>query len=244
MKPYYLTLIILSVTILNSCVTTKQLTSESEFLVGSYTFDNSSTQDLSRYGIEAELTEIEFVEDRFGNSNSAVKFNGASSKIECSDDNRNIKNSMTVMAWIKSETGDLPAVVAKYDWHEDNGYALRLREKGEAAMEGRDGNDKYQQSGHKGSLYDNNWHHIVGVVNNNEWKIYVDGELISSSVNENHTIDVSNTSTLTIGAFPVPNGKGNYRNFNGIIDEVLIYNTALNNKQIKSIYTTSKEKSL
>ena len=226
------------------CVTTRKLTKKHESLIGKYTFDNGSIKDLSSQGIDASLTNVEFVEDRFGNRNSAVQFNGTSSRIECSNNDRNITNSITVMAWIKMETGDLPAVVTKYDWHEDKGFSLRLREKGEAAIEGRDGNNKYRQSGHEGSLYDNSWHHIIGVISNNEWIVYVDGKMTSSSINENTSVDLTNTSTLTIGALPVPNGKGNFRYFKGIIDNVLIYNTALDEQQIKKIFKKSKKKSL
>lgn len=243
MKAIFINLCI-GILIFSGCKVSHVIQYDEYGLVAHYSFDNKSIIDSSSYHIDAVLDNIEFTSDRFGNTNSAVMLNGENSKVECGRNNRRIKDKLTVMAWVKTTAGDLPAVVSKYDWHEDKGYSLRLREQGEAAIEGRDGNNKYQQSGFKTSLYDYQWHHIVGVINKNNWTIYVDGNKVSSSTNTNKYVNLSNTSILTFGALPIPNGKGNFRYFNGSIDEVLMFNEAMNDDVIKSIYRMSKTKSL
>ncbi len=83
-----------------------------------------------------------------------------------------------------------------------------------------------------GSLADNQWHHIVftfqsGISNGSHF--YVDGKYISST-----TITVSNqTKGLSIGTGDYP---FNAQYFNGLIDEVKIYNFALTPEQVKYDY--------
>jgi Concanavalin A-like lectin/glucanases superfamily len=77
----------------------------------------------------------------------------------------------------------------------------------------------------------NQWVHIAGVADGSQMKIYVNGEL-SNSTNWTYGIHTTN-SPVTIGCTMqfVPTSY-----FNGQIDEVSLYNTALSDCDIQSIY--------
>ena len=80
----------------------------------------------------------------------------------------------------------------------------------------------------KKSSADNIWYHLV----NSSGTLYVNGETGSGQV-----IPMTNTSgRIIIGN----DSSGNY--FNGIIDEVMIFNTSLTASQVKSLYETSWKK--
>jgi len=81
------------------------------------------------------------------------------------------------------------------------------------------------------NVNDGNWHHVAGVYDGTNKYLYVDG-----------TLDVSTPTTGSISQIsqPVyigntPNAPGNYI-FNGLIDEVSLYNRALSASEIQAIY--------
>ncbi len=81
--------------------------------------------------------------------------------------------------------------------------------------------------------WDLNWHHIVGTYDGTIMKIYADGELVDS-----YTVS---GSIISKPSFPVILGTSqNIYYFNGLIDEVRIYNRALSAEEIKRHYEMSK----
>ena len=80
------------------------------------------------------------------------------------------------------------------------------------------------------NLTDGKWHHIVAVRDADAKKIliYVDGSL-NQQVVDSTTKDMSNTAPLTVGA-------GGGEDFSGVLDEVHIYNRALNASEVKAVY--------
>ena len=85
---------------------------------------------------------------------------------------------------------------------------------------------------------DNNWHHIVGVYDGGtavtDLEIYVDGvHSDTASISQGTYVAMENKSNpLTIGWAPVFGGS----NFDGLIDDVRIYNYALTPLQIRTEY--------
>jgi prepilin-type N-terminal cleavage/methylation domain-containing protein len=89
---------------------------------------------------------------------------------------------------------------------------------------------------------DNNWHYVVGTwdgtINAAGKKIYIDG-----------TLDSQGTSLISVIGQPSyefrvgKDGAGNYK-FNGLIDDVRIYNTAIPTSQIKEQYYAGLNKLL
>jgi RHS repeat-associated protein len=75
---------------------------------------------------------------------------------------------------------------------------------------------------------DTNWHHIVGSFASGTLKIYVDGAL-SASATASFTTATANTNSLNIGL----SGTSDY---NGSLDELALYNTALTATQVTDHY--------
>jgi hypothetical protein len=79
---------------------------------------------------------------------------------------------------------------------------------------------------------DGNWHHVVGVADSSNLilKLYVDGNLVATSSYGGST-QIGN-SELNIGRNP----GATFQVFNGVIDEVRIYNRALSAEEVKILY--------
>lgn len=81
-------------------------------------------------------------------------------------------------------------------------------------------------------ILDGNWHHIVGVKNNPDGKIYCDGILRSTNVG-GFAGSTGAGSTFYIGKY---SGSSNY--LAASIDDVRVYDNALSLAEIKRIYET------
>jgi hypothetical protein len=86
------------------------------------------------------------------------------------------------------------------------------------------------------SMNDGNWHHIAGVRNasSNTLSLYVDG-VLDNSISTTGT-PVTGTDPLNIGRFS--SADPTKQRYNGQMDEVRIWNTALSQSDLKSRMTT------
>jgi len=80
------------------------------------------------------------------------------------------------------------------------------------------------------SINTNNWHYLTGTYSNNISKLYIDGILVTS---KNMTRIVDGDGDITIGCYE--NCTEEYA-FNGQIDDLRIYNRALNEAEIQELY--------
>jgi len=88
-----------------------------------------------------------------------------------------------------------------------------------------------------GSLFDSNWHHVVGTYDGTNTNLYLDGELVGGPVacsgNGSNGADGS-----SIGAMDSSSGgtytPTNYY-FDGLIDDVSVYSVALNSGQVSAL---------
>ena len=78
----------------------------------------------------------------------------------------------------------------------------------------------------------NGWYNLIAVRDDNDWKIFINGELTNTKAEE-----------LTLNAVEHPSWIGRskpYGNaYDGIIDDIRIYNRALNESEVSGIYTNS-----
>ncbi len=89
------------------------------------------------------------------------------------------------------------------------------------------------------SLGDEDWHHIVGTVDNTNDKVnlYVDGELVGSADFAADTLDDSDAEIVTIGAdSDIVDAKVHL--FIGVIDEFSLYKKALSADEVKQNFTS------
>jgi hypothetical protein len=163
-----------------------------------------------------------------GTNESALYFDGVNDYVEVADHPTLNPQEITLMAWVKHDsTTDHRAIIDKRD-SVDDGYNLYISPSGNSWMR-INGNTLTGTS----AIDDDAWHHVVGTYDGSELKIFVDGIEESSTVIGGETIDTTNP--LRIGL-----ARDNSFDFNGIIDDVRIYNYALSNQEIVSIYDSTK----
>jgi hypothetical protein len=81
------------------------------------------------------------------------------------------------------------------------------------------------------------WYHVCGVFISGPGttQLFVNGSLTGTPGN-NPVGSAFNLTALSLGRYPVTGGYG-YMPFNGLVDDLRIYNTALSAAQVQSIYT-------
>jgi hypothetical protein len=204
-------------------------------LVGYYKF-NGNCNDESNLGINGMLDNVSPTWGIEGVNNTAYYFSGMDSKITCGTQQRNITNAVTISAWVKTNASTYGFIVGKYDWRHNVGFHLAMAANGTVFLGGKDGGRQYNSAVSSAIVNDGEWHHVLGVITGNKWEIWVDGKLEAlTSTKSKHPTLVSN-EPLTIGYYHMGEGNGNHRHFQGVIDEVRIYNRALNNSEISMLF--------
>ncbi|HWN97277.1 MAG TPA: LamG-like jellyroll fold domain-containing protein, partial [Methylomirabilota bacterium] len=79
----------------------------------------------------------------------------------------------------------------------------------------------------------NQWHHVVGVANGSNIRIFIDGQLAGTGGGATANYG-SSTFNFNVGGGGIQDGTGNF--FNGQIDEVVVYHRALSDTEIQGLY--------
>jgi hypothetical protein len=191
-----------------------------------------------------------------GQVNDALQFDGINDYVNCGDDNSlKISGSLTVETLVKyngytgaSGTGIFPNIVSNADYalssHKQDWKGFFLSSVRNYPSPSRDGMIRFsvlnpyevEQIQSPERYDDGKWHHIVGVFEpNSHISLYVDGEIVA---NRSTTFSSFTPSTL-----PLSIGRGSendvYHYFAGSIDEVAIYQRALNQNEIRCHYNNS-----
>lgn len=206
-------------------------------LVAYYPF-NGNADDGSGNGNHGTVNGATLTSDRFGNSNEAYYFDGNGDYIDCGDGSTlKISGEITVCAWVNLQANSHGQVIVnKYNRTENKGWLLEITSDGYAIFAGRPGpGGEMSNSGlSPQSVFDNNWHFLVGQRQGTSWKIYIDGILCSQNAGLGD--DFSNSTNLYIGVqSDRPTDPAAFSQ--GIIDDVRIYGYALSETEIQKHYT-------
>ncbi len=158
---------------------------------------------------------------------NAGSFDGVSASVNGTAYSLPLGNSpRAVSAWIKTGNGTQNRSILQYGTGSASNFQLFIDSTNRAAI----GTDSGSISG-TSILSDSQWHYVVGVyegTSTNTVRIYVDGvQENSGTTSPPGTVNGS----FSIGAFL---GGGGY--FNGLIDEVIVYNRAITVDQINKAY--------
>ncbi|MHC4643535.1 MAG: LamG domain-containing protein, partial [Planctomycetota bacterium] len=159
---------------------------------------------------------------------NVLSLNGAGQYVDCTNNALfNITEAITVACWIKVNSFDVEwqSVVAK------GNSAWRLSRDGtqddlEFACTGLSGN--WKVLGYK-NVNDGKWHHVAGVYDGSEISLYVDG-VLDDSLAASGTIDTT-THQVWLGG----NVERLGREWNGLLDDVRIYDHALSAAEIAGL---------
>jgi len=167
-----------------------------------------------------------------GRINGALNFDGNTNYVEiANEDIFDVTSRITVAAWIKVKAFDKwwQAIITKGD------SSWRLFREGDSDTVSFhcDGVRSQQvpwatAQGHS-NVNDGQWHHVAGVYDGRRISLYVDGEL-DGSCEASGRIE-TNDYSVVIG----DNAEQRGRQWSGLIDDVRIYDQALNADEIKSL---------
>ncbi len=218
-------------------------------IAGSWGLDEGSgsvINDNSGYGSNGILVNMDSDDWVEGISGTGLRFGSANDYAEITvDDNsglNNINNEITVEMWIKLPTTlSIPTVIIKRGdpWclaDEDATFSFGLWEDNIHWCVA-DGSQISINNLFLANNLTNNWHHLVGTFDGTNIDVYVDTEKksLNSPIGTSLYVDVNDK--VIIGGIQFPGQQ-----FEGEIDEVRIYNTALTAAQIEKHFAEGARK--
>ena len=174
------------------------------------------------------------VADRFGNSNAAYNFNGTNQYIQTGSISEAI-TTKTISAWVKLSNmsqmgGGLAAVQSSNGSIFD---AVVYNETNSGWGFGSDNLTRTKWSGVKETASE--WVMLTATYENNSYKLYRNGVLISSTTQFPIT-SFGTTSKFNIG---LRHNNGGTPYLNGAIDDVYFYNKVLSSSEVLSLYNAT-----
>ena len=197
---------------------------------------NSKVVDASRHGNNG--TVINAIPDSSGKYGNAYHFDGSGDYIQVDDNpTLRISGAHTLSAWINVNSfNSIGGIISKYQTVGAYNYYLRLAY--ESPYRGISfGTDNHLETG-LDILTTNTWYHVVGVQYPDQSRIiFINGEARASD-SGNRFPNGTNADPVTIGV--------NYLStpiyFDGIIDEVEIYNRSLTGQEVYELYASNLQK--
>ena len=214
-----------------------------EGLVSFYPFSGNAN-DMSDNGYHGVVYDAELTEDRYGNTNSAYLFSESSIKIE--DLLINTQNNFSISCWVnfndlessnQTLLNSIPHIGFSISFNYDNSGQLGMFT----------GNpDEWLILNDIGTNVDfqmNQWYHLLFIKNGNQYLMYIDGNLYNTASLMWTPVYTGSSDDfnygLRIGAIgsvgDMITYSGGYENFSGKIDDVVVWNVALNEDQIGQI---------
>jgi hypothetical protein len=205
-------------------------------LVGWWRFDEGTgnlAKDNSGYGNDGTVYGATWVVGKYG---QALSFDGTNDYVLVKHNAMlNAQGNFTIEAWIKTSLSSVGTIVSKYaggvGWH----LAVTLEGK-VLSWFYASASDYTTNMVSTKTVNDGAWHYIViARTYGDKYRVYIDGDL-DKSYNDNTVGEVSNTENVYLGTRP-----GLLQYFNGVIDEVRIYNRALSAAEIQENFQKGPE---
>ena len=201
----------------------------SDGLVAWYPF-NGNANDESGNGNDGVVNGATLSLDRFGDEESAYLFDGQNDYITLGNldpiDN-GVQQEISISLWLTLTNHNeefYNSVIIGDEVNSNNGVILQTNV--DQGLTSYGGGEPY--FGCNCSIYLNTWHHILYVQNSEGVTIFLDGqEYFMMSYLNSETNEI-----WKVGAFI----QSNNRFFSGIIDNIAIWNRALSEEEIQSIY--------
>jgi hypothetical protein len=219
---------LLFLTILQFCVNPLQ----SQVLISDYSFDdgtiNDQVGDINGANIGATLTE-----DRFGNANMAMYFDG-SATIDYGDSSETNLNNITgisISCWTKSDnlssTG-LTSIVSRWTGSSSTEqYGLFAQSNDHLFAIGSVASGGISLNGN----IDTSWTHVVVTYSGTSVVYYINGATASGGFTSGPFPGSSGSAKLFVGS-----QNGNSRFFTGAIDDIKIYDEAISAATVLALY--------
>lgn len=202
---------------------------------------NGNANDVSGSGNNGTISGSTLTTDRFGNALSAYQFNGTSNYISIANfANVAPTNELTISMWAKSDqttsnclfmlspdnVADRCVGCAQYA---NGGSTMMIWDYGDLSSGGRTVASAIP-------IDLSGWHHYVYITSQsgNKKQMYLDGVLKSNAA---YGLSCSNKNLPFFIGAATDGGAGGSIRFHGKIDDVCIYNRALNTNEVSALYT-------
>lgn len=195
---------------------------------------NGVANDLSGNGFLTSAVDLQYGTDRFGNRHQSAEFNGQTSYLRTEGlSAQGLNQSRTISLWVFNQT-------------ENNRYVFlagqegdnTLAEGGRIGLNSRGWPNYYSQWGGAEEnlpLTQGFWTHIVGVTSRGFTSLYRNGRLVSRNTDV-WTRAGALGQPIFLGRSPFPVTGFGYLPFQGLMDDLRIYNRAFSDAEVKELY--------
>jgi hypothetical protein len=224
-------LICMTVLFATGLLTTQGYTEiDPETLLGMWLFDegqDDTAADSSGNGNDGKLEGAKWIDGKFG---KALEFNGVSDYVDAGNDpitDVDGTNILSISAWVKRASDNSIMLVVMR--RSPGGYILGVGVVGAGANQIK--MTKYAIV----DIYlgdfpqDTDWHHLVGVWDEDGQTVYIDGDINAESTN------TANFSSAAAGNLLIGGDTAAQGRTEGAIDDVAIFNVALTEDDVKEI---------
>ena len=167
-------------------------------------------------------------------SGTALHFDGASQYATVTNSSSlNITQTITMAAWVRPEKMATQYLIKKAEYANADGYELSLGSDGKIFFRfNQDSSgDTYRLESQTSYPFDGNtWVHIAATFDGAVMKMYINGV-------EDNSLTLSSPQWININQLPLSIGAGinDFRGFQGILDDIYIYNEVLSPAEIATL---------
>jgi len=199
--------------------------------VAYYKLDNSS-EDFSTGGNDGTDTNIEY---RFGRFGQAAVFNGTNGKISTPITSSDIGTSFTISCWVNVDAASDNYHVPIGNYSLSGGWYMAMFNNMKFNFYSSVGGIDFSTT----ATYEyGNWYHFCVVfTNNSDLKVFINGD---KETNSQSVAAGTSTAGIQIGVIGSYSSSTNTE-FDGKIDQVRIYDTALTDSQVTELYNEKPE---
>jgi len=180
--------------------------------------------------IRANFERVKYTNDRFGNLNNAIQFEGNSnSYINFNTPELPLNDApRSISLWFKTSVKPSETIVV---WGYGQAVAgapiftIMLNTEGKLYFESGWGNNPLYS---KVTVYDNRWHHAVYTYDSDTVRMYLDG-----AIQDSVAVKLQTQSSTVVAGKCIWSGANA---FNGSIDDILFYNKSINASQVDSLF--------
>lgn len=198
---------------------------------------NGNANDATAYSNHATVQGAQLAADRFGKANQAYSFNGADQSLLAANSPQQNSNFATISFWVKPNAFANPGTEVYL--LSSGGYQERFKismpDHGKPVFTTHSNGACCSDLDSGTPLTIGAWTHVVMVHDGTKDIIYFNG----AQVNEKNAAGNLDATTYPLGFGYDPINNSNY--FNGSLDEVQIYNVALNAAEIAALYAAQSQ---
>ncbi len=170
---------------------------------------------------------VDYLVDRFGDSNKAASFDGDGDYIDIGNSTAfDFTDRMTITTWIKANFLDNDATIVGKG---EGSWSLKRVGSTDRVVFSLTGVEPNVES--STGINDDRWHHLAATYDGSMVSIYVDGVLNSQEAASGSI--ALNSADVWIGA----NSENSGNDYRGLIDDMIIYNRVLSADEVLDHYT-------